>query len=84
LGKVSGVIVPSDIRPSHRDVFTFPHDLNGEHRHSAIRFVTPDEHHCGREHGILDENGWFHPGQRFPFRVVYWKALNFNEKFLNW
>ena len=26
---------------------------NGEHRHSAIRFVTPDERHCGREHDIL-------------------------------
>jgi transposase InsO family protein len=26
---------------------------NSEHRHSAIRFVTPDERHCGRENGIL-------------------------------
>lgn len=26
---------------------------NGEHRHSAMRFVTPNERHCGREHGIL-------------------------------
>jgi putative transposase len=26
---------------------------NGEHRHSAIRFVTPYERHCGREHGVL-------------------------------
>ena len=25
----------------------------GKHRHSAIRFVTPDERHCGRELEIL-------------------------------
>lgn len=27
---------------------------NGEHRHSAIRFVTPDERHFGREAAVLD------------------------------
>jgi hypothetical protein len=26
---------------------------NGEHRHSAIRYVTPDERHSGLEHDIL-------------------------------
>lgn len=26
---------------------------NGEHRHSAIRYVTPDERHSGREQEIL-------------------------------
>jgi putative transposase len=26
---------------------------NGEHRHSAIRFVTPNERHFGREHVVL-------------------------------
>lgn len=26
---------------------------NGEHRHSAIRYVTPDERHLGREHAVL-------------------------------
>jgi putative transposase len=26
---------------------------NGEHRHSAIRFVTPDDRHFGREHAVL-------------------------------
>ncbi|MDP9052411.1 MAG: IS3 family transposase, partial [Acidobacteriota bacterium] len=26
---------------------------NSEHRHSAIRYVTPDERHGGREHKIL-------------------------------
>jgi putative transposase len=27
---------------------------NLEHRHSAIRYLTPDERHCGRENDILD------------------------------
>ena len=27
---------------------------NFEHRHSAIRYVTPDERHCGRENAILE------------------------------
>ncbi len=26
---------------------------NGEHRHSAIRYVTPNERHLGQEHGVL-------------------------------
>jgi putative transposase len=26
---------------------------NAEHRHSGIRFVTPDERHCGRENDVL-------------------------------
>lgn len=26
---------------------------NGQHRHSAIRYVTPDERHSGREHEVL-------------------------------
>jgi putative transposase len=26
---------------------------NGEHRHSAIRYITPDERHAGRDHTIL-------------------------------
>jgi transposase InsO family protein len=28
---------------------------NGVHRHSAIRFVTPDERHFGREHIVLEQ-----------------------------
>ena len=28
---------------------------NGEHRHSAIRYVTPDQRHYGRENAILDQ-----------------------------
>jgi putative transposase len=28
---------------------------NGEHRHSAIRYVTPDERHLGHEHTVLSQ-----------------------------
>lgn len=34
-------------------VVRFVNWYNGEHRHSAIRYVTPDERHWGREHDIL-------------------------------
>lgn len=30
---------------------------NGVHRHSAIRFVTPDERHFGRDHIVLEQRG---------------------------
>lgn len=30
-----------------------PIKYNGEHRHSAIRYVTPDERHGGREKNVL-------------------------------
>jgi putative transposase len=33
---------------------------NWEHRHSAIRFVTPDERHCGREPDILARRHGFY------------------------
>ncbi len=38
---------------AHRWVDGFVSWYNGEHRHSAIRYVTPDERHSGREHYIL-------------------------------
>lgn len=28
---------------------------NGEHRHSAIRYVTPDQRHAGHDHAVLQE-----------------------------
>ena len=43
----------ADGQAARRWVERFVGWYNGEHRHSAIRFVTPDERHCGREHGIL-------------------------------
>jgi putative transposase len=43
----------ADAQAARRWVERFVGWYNGEHRHSAIRFVTPDERHCGREHGIL-------------------------------
>ena len=38
---------------AHRWVDGFVRWYNGKHRHSAIRYVTPDERHSGREHHIL-------------------------------
>lgn len=43
----------ADIASAQRWVARFVAWYNGEHRHSAIRYVTPDERHFGREHGIL-------------------------------
>ena len=43
----------ADGHAARRWVERFVGWYNGEHRHSAIRFVTPDERHCGREHRIL-------------------------------
>jgi hypothetical protein len=43
----------ADAQAARRWVERFVGWYNGEHRHSAIRFVTPDERHCGREHRIL-------------------------------
>ena len=38
---------------AQRWVDRFVHWYNGEHRHSAICYVTPDQRHTGREHHIL-------------------------------
>lgn len=43
----------ADITSAQRWVARFVAWYNGEHRHSAIRYVTPDERHFGREHDIL-------------------------------
>jgi putative transposase len=42
------------IASAERWVERFVAWYNFEHRHSAIRYVTPDERHCGRENDILD------------------------------
>src|SRR5690242_14254629 len=43
----------ASIVSAQRWVDRFVHWYNGEHRHSAIRYVTPDQRHTGREHHIL-------------------------------
>lgn len=42
-----------DMARAQRWVSRFVGWYNSEHRHSAIRYITPDESHAGREHGIL-------------------------------
>jgi transposase InsO family protein len=42
-----------DIAAGHRWVARFVDWYNGEHRHSGIRYVTPDQRHDGREREIL-------------------------------
>ncbi len=45
----------ADVDSARRWVARFVSWYNGEHRHSAIRYVTPDERHFGREPTILDQ-----------------------------
>jgi putative transposase len=42
-----------DLTVARRWVDGFVRWYNGEHRHSAIRFVTPDERHRGEDQAIL-------------------------------
>jgi transposase InsO family protein len=43
----------ADLSSAERWVARFVAWYNGEHRHSAIRYVTPDERHYGRERKVL-------------------------------
>ena len=43
----------ADLGSAQRWVARFVDWYNGEHRHSAIRYVTPNERHDGREHDVL-------------------------------
>jgi putative transposase len=43
----------ADLVSAERWVARFVDWYNGEHRHSAIRYVTPDERHYGREQDVL-------------------------------
>lgn len=43
----------SDIASARRWVAQFVDWYNGQHRHSAIKYVTPDQRHFGLEHKIL-------------------------------
>lgn len=43
----------ADMTSAQRWVNRFVGWYNREHRHSAIRYVTPDERHCGQEQRIL-------------------------------
>jgi putative transposase len=43
----------ADLASAQRWVARFVAWYNGEHRHSAIRYVTPDERHYGQERAVL-------------------------------
>ena len=43
----------ADIASAQRWVACFVEWYNGTHRHSAIRYVTPDQRHHGRERAVL-------------------------------
>ena len=43
----------ADLDAANTWVAAFVHWYNHEHQHSAIRFVTPEDRHTGREHAIL-------------------------------
>ena len=43
----------ADLACANRWVARFVDWYNGKHRHSAIRYVTPDQHHNGREGAVL-------------------------------
>lgn len=53
----------ADVDSARRWVARFVAWYNGEHRHSAIRFVTPDERHYGHDRRLLEQR-----------RVVYARA----------
>jgi transposase InsO family protein len=42
-----------DADAANRWVARFVAWYNGEHRHSSIRYVTPEEQHDGHEHAVL-------------------------------
>ncbi len=42
-----------DLEGARRWVARFVAWYNGAHRHSGIRYVTPDERHFGHEHSVL-------------------------------
>jgi len=62
-------------------VDAFVHWYNGEHLHSELRFVTPDDRHYGREAAILDKRKavYLQAQQRTPYRwtgqIRNWKPI---------
>ena len=71
-----------DIAAARTWVERFVRWYNHEHRHSAIRFVTPDERHSGEDHDILqrrekvyDQARKRHP-QRWSGRTRNWTPVD--------
>jgi transposase InsO family protein len=59
----------ADLASSQRWVGNFVAWYNGVHRHSAIRYVTPDQRHFGEEHAVLERR-----------RVLYERARGASPK----
>ncbi len=59
----------ADLAVAQRWVARFVDWYNGEHRHSAIRYVTPDQRHNGRDEEILAKR-----------HELYGKARNLNPE----
>ncbi len=60
----------ASIEDARRWVHAFVQWYNNEHRHSAIRFVTPGQRHCGQDHGLLKHRNAIYEAarQRTPER----------------
>lgn len=54
----------ADLETAQSWVTRFVAWYNGEHRHSAIRFVTPDERHFGQERDVLARRRELYAGAR--------------------
>lgn len=54
----------ADLDSARRWVTRFVAWYNGEHRHSAIRFVTPDQRHFGQERDVLARRSALYAGAR--------------------
>jgi len=54
----------ASLEDARRWVHAFVQWYNHEHRHSAIRFVTPDQRHTGEENQLLDHRGTVYQAAR--------------------
>lgn len=69
----------ASLEEARRWVHTFVQWYNQEHRHSAIRFVTPNQRHSGEESGLLERREILYEAarQRHPER---WSGTTRNWK----
>jgi len=63
---------------ARRWVTELVHWYNGEHRHSAISFVTPDERHCGSDQALLNARSQVYEKARLA------NPLRWSKQVRNW